>query len=1151
MPHSPSDSFQDPSYNPSDDYWQTIDWEEAGGFMDPTMNQPLYGHNDSWSLSSYSQTNQESSVDNENTNGVPEDEFIDYEYGGVSDAGDAGNDGDDEKDEREVPTTFQGASDESDNENPQDAEEGWWADEDDCAEDYDNSTSDAWSSKENLSRYATSRVGKKGQTTTTMTTSTTTITVTDHDSHSEQKVDSLDDDDLALAVEETYTVDLDENDFVEMRSVDVYDLDIEDGYRSPDVLPDAQYHPDHPEVRTRINALYDELATSESEQSPSSTPLPYPLSPAVSHFARSQVAQARPPITNVQELMDRLIRDHLPQFWRYRAQDPDLNKFNSKAVQNSRPHKYAMFACCVDCGYKFHKQPLYDCSAAERQRHRGYRKELVHSNVVGKGDRGAWRPRKEIRAVRLFEYRTKMGLKDNSFMTQTNIDHVLNNNRNEYDYDGNLDYIGVKEEGHPQECPRNRPPKKSGTKLHFGWEIAVGHDHSSLPIHPSANHSNPLFNFASLPSKRIPNRYYPARSLMAGFAHILPQGETLPQNKLRKLFAYFVWHPWFDCDLQAMTIRSGYRELWPLFLLRDEDPEVTAVEADLYRQMQSTNANAQRKKRKAPSDVQSWSNESAPSKKPKAKWARKSCKEADAGNEDLDIKAEDDEEDDDDMNYCADERKLPPEEVERERLLSLEQRFTTMFNIGLMCHGVVNESRNQSSAERARVHRQVNRGWVFRARPKRRDSMVQDDSGNDGDNETDPNDSSSKPRVKNVHKIYEYTARRDDGNRKSPYPRTRYSGCFPLMKHKALTRPHLVNALEMLEGYLPHFFIRAEIRRRTRGFVLPEYMIKGKDSKSGQLKGKARKEYLRGRTQTSSPEITPPPIRGLEPSVHGVLADARTSLYPHALQRARQGASVGDFGPAVHPAIASPQHSGRSATPSATFSPGLGMSLYPLLLPTAVPSQSQPSHSPHLVANPVEFDLRLSLPQALYDPNQAPALPSPTLNMGDSSAQTFLQGTTSIASSHQVFDVPHPSTLGTIAPSDMHLSPLFDFSQAGVLSTTASTPALVPSPVQNPLSTFVVPPSHLDSNALFSNALLTPCADINGLHQHQGQGVGMAANMSMNETSTAAPAVPSSNAQQNGSMDVYGVRDSLSDDEIRAILEASMGGWSYNTQDKL
>ncbi|KAI8350841.1 hypothetical protein B0O80DRAFT_511836 [Mortierella sp. GBAus27b] len=1155
MSHSPPDSFQNPLYNTQDDdIWLNLDWSAGGSFIEPTIDQGFYDTTTTITTTTHYDNNNSSQIPHDSRSNDEdihqalnvESEFIDYRYGETEQLVDACYNVEVNAVESLIPVNAQHhPADESDPDNNEDSEddneEGWWGDDDEYAEGYETAGDAAWNGKGFRGVLGVDKPNRAMQTTATTATTTaaattiSTISTTEdntiQDDPSESQEDSLYD--PATDVGLPNIVNLNENDFLMMRSVDVYEADVVDDYPAFDVFDNTEYHPDQVEVRRQINALYDELATSESQSSPSSTPMPYSMSSAAIHFG------PRPRITNVQELMDRLIREHLPRFWRHRAQDPELNKFNAVEVQNSRPHKYAMYASCVDCGYKFHKQPLYDCSAAERQRHRGYRKVLVKSNVVGKGDRGAWRTRKEIKAVRLYEYRTRMRLADNSFMSQSNVDSVLNNNRCEDDYDGNLDYIGVKEEGHPLECPRNRPPKKSGTKLHFGWEIAVGHDHSSLPVHPNPNSFNG--------SQNNFGRYYPARSLMAAFAHLLPQGETLAQNKLRKLFTYFVWHPWFDCDLQAMTVRSGYRELWPLFLLRDEDTEVTAVEAEQYRQLQSTSANAQRKKRKATGDV--WNNDSSSTSK-KAKTKRPHCKKV--KREESGVKAEVD--DDDDDLCCTDDPRMTPDEIERERLLSLEQRFTTMFNIGLTCHGVVNESRNQSSTERARVHRQVNRGWVLRARPTLRDSIAQEDSGNDGDNEADADDD-AKPRVKNVHKIYEYTARRDD-NRKSLHPRTRYSGCFPLMKHTALTRPHLANAVELLEGYLPHLFNRAEMRRKRQGFVLPEYMTKGKDSRSVQHKGKARKEFASIQTRSPSPEL------GLEMSArtsfghpgigHGSSVDTHSPIFPPSLYIG-QGASVPSFGPVVHSPMNNPHLSGRGATfPSTTFSPSSNMPLYPLSLRSVV-AQSQPPHSPlpAPASNPMEFDLRARLlslgtavlPQTLFDPNPASILPGSTLlgnedvsiTIGDSSEQTFLRGR-SISSSHQLLDISPPA-LSTIAPSEMHLSPIFDYSQA---------PSV---PAQNPLPTLVVPPSSITSDALFTNALLQP-TEVHGL-QHQSQ-ISMATspvlNMNMNETATPSQLDLESQQHTSG---VFGVQDRISDDEIRAILEASMGGWTHNAQDKL
>ncbi|KAF9112469.1 hypothetical protein BGX27_003356 [Mortierella sp. AM989] len=588
---------------------------------------------------------------------------------------------------------------------------------------------------------------------------------------------------------------------------DITDPDWEDSgdlqVEYPDVVLDGQYHPDHPYVRSRIDGLYFELSNSREVY------LPLSSSPSTA-----------PRITNIQQLIDQLIQSSLPQFWRHREQDQVLNRYSGMIAQNSRPHQHAMLVTCVDCGFKFHKQPLYDCPATERHDQRKARQLAIQGEGSGAKRRSPWKERKVIKAVELFYRLQGRAIRRDSF-SPTEIDDILNNNRRSNNYDGNLDYIGLKEEGHPIDCPRNHSSKSHGTKLHLGWEIVLGHNHSAIPVFP-------IRNTDSSSTARGP--YYPARSIMASFAHLLPRGQTLPQNQIRKLFAYFIWHRWFDCDLQAITIRRAYSELWPVYMLRDEEPELTSEEITMFRREHSSRG--QIKKRKAGKQVYA-DHYGVEHHSKKQKLSLGSSMSTAAGKQ---TRVGDEQ-------SRSTKRKATPEvraAKERARLLSIEQRYTTLMNIGLMNHGVDNESRHLSVQEQVRRAKENSRGWIL---------GHSEYLGNNGENSGDLGyDDGEVPKVKVIHKIFEYTVRSRNT------PTTGYRPLIQNLTNPAFTRPHEPDALSALSRRLNHLARRAVARREQLGFVLPEYMTphKTKGQRAAEVKARSNAKAARKRNRTDS-----------------------------------------------------------------------------------------------------------------------------------------------------------------------------------------------------------------------------------------------------------------------------------------------------------
>ncbi|KAG0360348.1 hypothetical protein BGZ54_009598, partial [Gamsiella multidivaricata] len=466
----------------------------------------------------------------------------------------------------------------------------------------------------------------------------------------------------------------------------------------PNAVSDAEYHSEHPRVRTAIDEVYLNLAQVEH--------------PDLYNTVTVDVI-------NVRELVDRLIRAFLPQFWRYRERDPEMNR--PFAVKNPRPHHQAMLETCVNCGFRFHKQPLYGCPASERHEVR----RIMAAAVVAKltdatnnannpnnsnssstenfkivediedtehselsedtedvGDvvntavtenavnmenttaprsnrRAPWRERRSISAIEISQLRrvsssssfsSSSSIQPNiSSLTEVELDAILNNNRRDPEYDGNLDYIGIKEEGHSDK----------------------------------------------------------SRSLFAAFTHLLPRGVTFSQNQIRKLFAYFLLHPWFDCDLQALTLRAAYRELWALFLIRDEDDVPTQDDISKYRQQETAALRERRRRlqleRLSPSQQQQRSLD-----------ALQQNQQGYGKQQPLEEQLRQQQERQQQKTQQSKASvSFNPALTELLRLRSLEQRFTTHFNMALLANNVIYETRDQNASERTRAASQARNGWVL------------------------------------------------------------------------------------------------------------------------------------------------------------------------------------------------------------------------------------------------------------------------------------------------------------------------------------------------------------------------------------------------------------------------------------------------------
>ncbi|KAF9153852.1 hypothetical protein BG015_002454 [Linnemannia schmuckeri] len=555
-----------------------------------------------------------------------------------------------------------------------------------------------------------------------------------------------------------------------------------------DEIPRGRYQPEHFIVRERISNMYRLLAHNEKrllDQTPPTSPTS-PLSASRILALSQALSIASRSLNTVSDLMDLLIRTHLPQFWLYRAKNKYLNRFARKQPKNPRPRESTLLATCVD--YRF-----------------------PHTGTHFK----------------------------NSHLSPQDIDDIFNNNRQEENYDGNIDHFGLKEEGHHADCPTNFYSKtEKGTKLHFGWDLVVGYQHFGVPKFPNPQRTIPPPPHPHKPHCRSlappgmptpspspssspprtpksgsgappppspppqlqpqprPHTYYPARSLMASFCHLLPRDLELTTNQIRKLFTYFVWHPWFDCDFQAITIRRAYEELWPLFLLRDEDEEVEEQEEDEEYEMI---LEMKRKKRL----------EAELKKKQEAAGKKKSGKSA--------VK----------RKQRAPKAPAPPKTpayIEYKRQTQMETRFTTSFERGLINHGVIRTIRNRTLEEYTRAARQVRKGWVFGPRSRQYQDQGQTAA------------TSAVPHISHFEKVPTYpgTIHTFSANDRTlvekggklyfepdeVYPEQE----IPKFQNKAWTRPDCADALDRLKREVKEWWDKeAEAQRQNLGFVLPEF----------------------------------------------------------------------------------------------------------------------------------------------------------------------------------------------------------------------------------------------------------------------------------------------------------------------------------------
>ncbi|KAF9292590.1 hypothetical protein BGZ88_006292 [Linnemannia elongata] len=618
-----------------------------------------------------------------------------------------------------------------------------------------------------------------------------------------------------------------------------------------------RYHPEHFTVRERISDMYRLLAHNEKNSLDQIPPFS-PTSPLSSSriLALSQAfSLAGRSLNTVSDLMDLLIRTYLPQFWLYRAKNKHLNRFARKQPKNPRPRESTLLATCVDCGFKFEKTPVFAPPATVRKadnEKRSVDNVKKQQGLDGKNTRAAAKERTLISATILHKYYQDQfpdaGIHYwSSLLTSQNVDDIFNNNRQEDDYDGNLDHFGLKEEGHHVDCPTNfYSTSEKATKLHFGWDLVVGHQHADVPRfsnpqratspplpppsdrpHQPHRHSlappgmpTPSPSPRSSPTRtlkpgsRAPpqHTYYPARSLMASFCHLLPRDLEFTTNELRKLFTYFVWHPWFDCDFQAITIRRGYDELWPLFLLRDEDEEVTEQEI----QIESEKILEIKKKKRL---------EAGALRKLEAK--KSGYRSATQRNQKPSKEAP-----------KAPEPSLTPEYIEYKRQTQMENRFTTSFERGLSNHGVIRMIRNRSLEEYTRVTRQVRRGWVFGSRylqyyQSQNQGQTQDQGLSLGHTTaTTP----AAPNITHFEKtpvypgsIHIFTANDrtlvEKGGKLYIEPDEWYPiEEIPRFQNTAWTRPERADALDRLKKEVREWWDKdAEAQRKKSGFVLPEF----------------------------------------------------------------------------------------------------------------------------------------------------------------------------------------------------------------------------------------------------------------------------------------------------------------------------------------
>ncbi|KAI1314782.1 hypothetical protein EDD11_001710 [Mortierella claussenii] len=598
------------------------------------------------------------------------------------------------------------------------------------------------------------------------------------------------------------------------------------GYSGYPGLSEKDYSPNHPIVRKAIKAQYQDLRVNRGESD--------------------------------QVLIDRLIQDHLPYFWRLREQqfgghqihqkgnlpeadtsdivDDDHGKDHQDSgqtdiqTQNRRPKVKATLTTCVECGFLLHKQLLYEQPALDRQLGR---EDLAARRTKGESapeKRALWRERGELMTQALFERRgdptadgRAFGAADNSYFSMEDIDNVLNNNLRAKGYDGNVDHIGLKQEGHgdiTKWAGKNSGIHHSGTefgpercgkgrKLHIGWQIVLGYDHSSLPCGPAAatspsfvngtvNSRPPVFNTVHPQvSVALTGRVsYPARSLMAAFTHILPNDCIFTQNQLRKLFTYFLWHPWFDTDLQAITIRSAYEPLWPMFVLRDEDdkPELKTGQ----RRGALARGNQMRKEGKG--DDEDMETRRPSSKNKKVKIVNINLTKLFQG-------------------WAFQLRAAKDDSAERRRLLMVEQRFTTAFNNSLRRHGVDVGRRLLEKLEPLRLQQQRERGWLFK--PSDHIDLNGQMILPKGFIPTVDQARAIKdtvPRINTMRRIFIYSLP-SIGDSKTQ------TVVADDALNRAFTQPSAPDALLRLQRRFRQLARRARERRQAQGFIVPEYMV--------------------------------------------------------------------------------------------------------------------------------------------------------------------------------------------------------------------------------------------------------------------------------------------------------------------------------------
>ncbi|KAG0204047.1 hypothetical protein BGX28_003888 [Mortierella sp. GBA30] len=650
----------------------------------------------------------------------------------------------------------------------------------------------------------------------------------------------------------------------------------------PDLIPDTGYHPELPAVREHINMLFLQTLTSTSI-STSSTPISAP------------------------QLVDQLVRQHLPQLWRYRARDKVLNNNKDSQSLNGRPRPLAMISTCVECGFRFHKQPLYDEPQRERnvKRKLGQRMKMTSESRIDqkantKSSRNPARDRRPLFSAEYYLGResnpsgssTAERQRDNSELTLAELDNILNNNRRSLRYDGNLDYIGIKEERHGAKCALNKASAISkAKKIYVGWDLVPGHDHSTTLCCPtllasssvSAASSHASFSWTDTNTSEAAvaadsgSHLYPSRSLMASFSHLLPRSLVLSQNMIRKLFTYFIWHPWFDCDLQAITIRRAYSELWPLFLLRDEDDEVLDEEEDEFRKRVNTRQRNQRREAQLRKRLQRAEDEAGQRTGNKSRFEKlttcveKKSKRNDGTDDDKKEKNKDRQTNDSSNLIMVRRPRTEADRIafERGRLMSLQSRFTTAFTNGLYIHGVYREGVYPSMPARARIARQVLKGWTLFATLPRAPlagySLDQPYEIDDSDNNASDNEYIDERVLCAKRKIYYYTADADETARTTEsgdlLPETFFPDLAPdsvlSLTNHALTHPDREDALTLLTMRLRRWFRKAHRRRVRQGFILPEYMLphRPRSTKASKAKGNLQANT----TAESKPKFNPKP----------------------------------------------------------------------------------------------------------------------------------------------------------------------------------------------------------------------------------------------------------------------------------------------------